>query len=112
MKAIYFLLITLLVLAACSQNVETVSNGGTLENAPAPAATGDRPLAVPEGAAAAGEAEVPPFVKAYFMHMFVEALYSVPGNNNPNPNWASPLKDPVNGRVWCTDCHTDPSLDF
>ena len=112
MKAIYFLLMTLLVLAACSQNVETVSNGGTLENAPAPAATGDRPLAVPEGAAAAGEAEVPPFVKAYFMHMFVEALYSVPGNNNPNPNWASPLKDPVNGRVWCTDCHTDPSLDF
>jgi hypothetical protein len=111
MKAIYLLFVGFVVLAACSQNIENVSNGERIENAPTvDAAANPRPLAIPEGAA--GEAEVPPFVKAYFMHMFVEALYSVPGNNNPNPNWSSPLKDPVNNRVWCTDCHTDPSLDF
>jgi hypothetical protein len=56
--------------------------------------------------------EVPPFVKAYFMHMFVEALYGTPGNKNPNPNWQSPLKDPVNSRVWCTDCHKSGQVDF
>jgi hypothetical protein len=55
--------------------------------------------------------KVPPFVKVYFMHQFVEALYSVPKNSQPNPNWKSPLKDPVNGRVWCTDCHGD-QFDF
>ena len=33
------------------------------------------------------------------MHMWVEALYSTPGNKHPNPNWQSPLKDPENGRV-------------
>ena len=112
MKFALYLLVTLLLATACSQNVETVSNGGKLEDAPAATTANENPLAAPEGAAARGEAEVPPFVKAYFMHMFVEALYSTPGNNNPNPNWASPLKDPANARVWCTDCHTDPSLDF
>lgn len=112
MKRAYVPLLVLVLLCSCSQNIETVSNGGSLENAPAPVAADERPLAVPEGAAAAGEVEVPPFVKAYFMHQFVEALYGVPGNRNPNPNWSSPLKDPVNNRVWCTDCHTDPSIDF
>jgi hypothetical protein len=69
----------LLMLTACGQNVESVSNGGRLEDAAPPVAATERPLAVPEGAAGRGEAEIPPFVKAYFMHMFVEALYSTPG---------------------------------
>ena len=113
MRAKYLLLIALLILPACSQNIERVSDGGRIEDAPKlDAAANARPLAAPAGAAAAGEVEVPPFVKAYFMHMFVEALYSVPGNRNPNPKWSSPLTDPQNGRVWCTDCHTDPSIDF
>jgi hypothetical protein len=55
---------------------------------------------------------VPPFVKAYFMHMWVEALYSTPQNKHPNPSWQSPLKDPVDGRVWCTDCHVSGQIDF
>ena len=58
--------------------------------------------------------QVPPFVKAFFMHTWVEALYGpgLPPNKNPNPNWQSPLKDPVNGRVWCTDCHVNTDIDF
>src|SRR5689334_625031 len=110
MKVIYLLAVVMFV-AACSQNIEPVSHGERVENAPeVDAAANPRPLAAPEGAA--GEVEVPLFVKAYFMHNFVEALYSVPTNKHPNPNWSSPLKDPVNNRVWCTDCHTDPSIDF
>jgi hypothetical protein len=113
MKLSYLLLAGLLILPACSQNVESVSNGGTIESDPKPDASANlHPLGQPEEGAAAGELEVPPFVKAYFMHNFVEALYSVPANKNPNPQWASPLKDPSNARVWCTDCHTDPSIDF
>jgi hypothetical protein len=53
------------------------------------------------------EGKIPPFLKVFFMHQFVEALYSVPKNKHPNPKWESPLKDPANGRVWCTDCHGD-----
>jgi hypothetical protein len=112
MKFRFVLLLTLL-LAACSQNIEVVSSGERLEDAPKPA-TDDKaaaPLAH-AGSTQEEEPKVPPFVKAYFMHMWVEALYSTPQNKHPNPNWQSPLKDPVNGRVWCTDCHTSGQVDF
>jgi hypothetical protein len=104
-------LILTLFLAGCSQNIEVVNSGERLEDSPKPAAD---PNAAPLARAGGAEEEpkVPPFVKAYFMHMWVEALYSTPGNKHPNPNWQSPLKDPVNGRVWCTDCHTSGQVDF
>ncbi len=99
-----------LVASGCNQNMEVANTGETLETSPRPAVDPNaRPLA---GAAEAGEVEVPPFVKAYFMHTWVESLYSPPPNKNPNPNWQSPLIDPVNGRVWCTDCHTSGQVDF
>ena len=112
MKFRFLLLITLLV-AGCSQNVEIVNTGERLEDSPKPVADANSaPLARP-GATAAGDAtQIPPFVKAYFMHMWVEALYSTPQNRHPNPNWQSPLKDPENGRVWCTDCHLSKDIDF
>ena len=76
-----------LALTACSQNIEKVSNGERIENAPKiETSANEKPLALPEGSPG-GEPEVPPFVKAYFMHQFVKALYSVPGNQQPNPNW-------------------------
>jgi hypothetical protein len=94
--------------------MENVSGGARLEDAPPPSPEPQAPMAGPPAAAAAveGEMEVPPFVKAYFMHMWVEALYSPPANQNPNPDWSSPLLDPVNGRVWCTDCHVSGQVDF
>ena len=46
------------------------------------------------------------------MHTWVEALYSDPANQNPNPNWSSPLIDAVDGRVWCTDCHISGQINF
>jgi hypothetical protein len=100
------------MLGSCSQNMETVSNGETLSDSPKAAskAPNAHPLATP--GAGEGEVKVPPFVKAYFMHQFVEALYSKPQNFNPNPNWKSPLADPENGRVWCTDCHKSADVDF
>jgi hypothetical protein len=105
------LLVFILLLAGCSQNVEFVNSGERLGDSPKPAADPNAaPLA--RAAAAANEPDIPPVVKAYFMHMWVEALYSPPQNKNPNPNWESPLKDPVNGRVWCTDCHTSGDIDF
>ena len=112
MKFVMFVLISLvLVLAGCSQNIEVVNSGERLEDSPKPAAG---PSAAP--LARSGDAEdkskIPPFVKAYFMHMWVEALYSTPQNKHPNPNWQSPLKDPVNGLVWCTDCHVSGQIDF
>jgi hypothetical protein len=102
----------MLLLAGCSQNVEFVNSGERLEDSPKPKADANAaPLARP-GASSANQKEVPPFVKAYFMHMWVEALYSTPQNKHPNPNWKSPLKDPENGRVWCTDCHMSKDIDF
>jgi hypothetical protein len=109
--------LTLLLLWGCNQNADEVRNGAILESSPRPKVDPTaKPLAEavatqggPEGT---GTAKVPPFLKAYFMHMFVEALYGKPGNQHPNPSWESPLKDPVNDRVWCTDCHTDPSFNF
>jgi hypothetical protein len=103
------------LIAGCNQNVEVVNTGETLENSPVPVVNpNDRPLAGAEepGGVQTAEPEVPPFVKAYFMHTWVEALYGIPQNKNPNPNWQSPLVDPVNGRVWCTDCHVSGQVDF
>jgi hypothetical protein len=106
-----FLLIFALLLAGCSQNVEFVNSGERLEDSPKPNLDSTAaPLARPE--ASADAKDVPPFVKAYFMHMWVEALYSTPQNKHPNPSWQSPLKDPENGRVWCTDCHMSKDIDF
>src|SRR5690348_5472573 len=96
------LFVALGLLYACNQNMEETSTRETLQDAPRPAAD---PNARPFAAAGGGDGDkmkVPPFVKAYFMHMWVEALYSTPQNNTPNPNWQSPLKDPENVRVWCT----------
>ena len=104
-----FVLFLTLLLAGCSQNVEMVNSGERLEDSPKPAADSSTPLA---RAGSTDEPKIPPFVKAYFMHMWVEALYSTPQNKHPNPNWQSPLKDPENGRVWCTDCHTSGQIDF
>ena len=105
-----FVLLFALLLAGCSQNIEVVSSGERLEDSPKPAADSNAaPLA---RAGSDDQPKIPPFVKAYFMHMWVEALYSTPQNKHPNPAWQSPLKDPVNGRVWCTDCHTSGQIDF
>ncbi len=107
-----------LAIGACSQNIETIFDGERLEDSVALAPAGGNPLRFsPEEAALAAaasdeEPEVPPFVKAFFMHTWVEALYSVPANNNPNPDWTSPLLDPVNNRVWCTDCHVSGQVNF
>ena len=111
MKSVAYVLVGLaLLLGGCNQNMEVVNSGETLENSPKPVADPNaRPLAA---AADEGEIEVPPFVKAFFMHTWVESLYMPPPNRNPNPNWASPLIDPANGRVLCTDCHVNTDIDF
>ena len=106
-----FLLPLLVAFASCNQNMEAVSTGERLEDAPPIEASpgpsaGSAPFAGIEGDGA------PPFVKAFFMHTWVEALYSTPANRNPNPDWSSPLLDPVDGRVWCTDCHVSGQVDF
>ena len=112
MRMVFLFLIAfvLMFVSACSQNVEVVNSGERLEDAPKVAVD---PNATPLARAEAGGEmmKIPPFVKAYFMHMWVEALYGTPGNKHPNPKWESPLKDSVNGRVWCTDCHGD-KFDF
>lgn len=109
-----FLLLFVVLLAGCSQNVELVNSGERLEDAPKPAvdASAAAPLSRAGDAGASDQTQIPPFVKAYFMHMWVEALYSTPQNKHPNPSWKSPLKDPENGRVWCTDCHMSKDIDF
>lgn len=111
MKFVFFILMTsLLFLSGCNQNLEVVHSGERLDNSPKPVADPNaKPLA---RAGEPTEKKVPPFVKAYFMHMWVEALYSKPQNKNPNPKWESPLVDPKEGRVWCTDCHTSGQVDF
>lgn len=111
------LIISVLIVAGCNQNMESVNTGETLDSLPKIEVDPNaRPLARAGGAGGGmgdgegGMGEIPPFVKAYFMQQFVAALHSVPGNRNPNPRWASPLADPENGRVVCTDCH--PNNDF
>src|SRR5438034_8535364 len=112
MKICFLSLISLaLVAGGCNQNLEVVSSGERLEDSPKPVADPSaRPLA--RAGDASGEKEIPPFVKAYFMHMWVEALYSKPQNNTPNPHWESPLMHPENGRVSSTACHTSGQIDF
>ena len=113
MRLLSFIVLALagFFLASCSQNMEVVHSGERLEDSPKPVADPNAaPLLVADGGS--GQPQIPPFVKAYFMHMWVEALYSTPQNKHPNPNWQSPLKDPVNGQVWCTDCHTSGQIDF
>ena len=117
MKRFWVLALLAVLAAACSQNMEEVPDGERLEDAAPPAPATGTPLAMPDVFGEAevegfGEDEAPPFVKAYFMHLWVEALYSVPANRNPNPAWSSPLTDPVNGRVWCTDCHVSGQVNF
>lgn len=112
MRLLIFIGLALLLAGGCSQNAETVDSAERLEDSPKPAADPNASPLAREGEAASGMSDIPPFVKAYFMHMFVEALYSTPGNKKPNPNWQSPLKDPVNGRAWCTDCHKSGQVDF
>jgi hypothetical protein len=114
MKFRFIVLVTLAVIAGgCSQNMEVVNSGERLEDSPKLAADPNAAPLARAGDSAGGEkSKIPPFVKAYFMHMWVEALYSIPGNKHPNPKWESPLQDPVNGRVWCTDCHVSQQIDF
>ena len=111
MRKVVVLSLVFMTLSSCNQNMEVVRNGERLTDSPKPAPRpGDsKPLAA---AVRGGEMKVPPFVKAYFMQQFVAALYSTPKNFNPNPNWSSPLQDPENGRVWCTDCHKGSQLNF
>src|SRR5687767_662332 len=111
MKPVCFIITGLaLVIGGCNQNMEVSNTGETLDSSPRPVAEpSERPLVTTGGPE---EIEVPPFVKAYFMHTWVESLYSPPPNKNPNPNWESPLLDAVNGRVWCTDCHVSGQVDF
>src|SRR5262249_18768185 len=105
------LFLLLLFLAGCSQNIEVVNSGERLEDSPKRVVDSkSAPLARP--GAGGEEPKIPPFVKAHCMHMWVEALYSPSENKHPNPNWESPLKDPDNGRVWCTDCHVSGQIDF
>ena len=64
-------------MTACSQNIETVNSGERLEDSPKPAVDANAaPLTHPGATAGEEEPKIPPFVKAYFMHMWVEALYS------------------------------------
>lgn len=107
---LFVLIIAALFGSACNQNMEAVNSGERLEDSPKPAVDANaRPFA---SSGASEQPKVPPFVKAYFMHMWVEALYSVPQNKHPNPKWQSPLVDSENGRVWCTDCHKSGQIDF
>jgi len=109
---------SLILLFGCSQNVENVGSGETLDSAPKPVADSNSRLS----SSAAGSA---PFMgggnggppdpqmmlnKAYFMQHFVAALTSLPSNKNPNPKWSSPLKDPSGGKVKCGDCHTKADM--
>lgn len=119
--AIPVALLLALGLAGCSQNMEEVSSGERLTDAPLDARVPAAPLATPAAlddvvfpaAMEVEEGDAPPVVKAFFMHTWVEALYSAPtANRNPNPDWVSPLLDPVDGRVWCTDCHVSGQIDF
>jgi hypothetical protein len=111
---LFVLLLVSLLFAGCSQNAEVVNTGERLSDSPRPALDPNAtPLKHPGAEEEPGEEpEVPPFVEAFFMHTWVEALYSTPKNKKPNPNWESPLKDAVNGRVWCTDCHVSGQVDF
>jgi hypothetical protein len=102
-----------LFLIGCDQNVQRVNSDERLEDAApvAPAIPSAGGPMADGGDRMSGNPERMPIYKVFFMHQFVEALYSVPKNSEPNPKWTSPLKDPVNDRVWCTDCHSS-EFDF
>jgi len=106
-----------LLLLGCNQNAESVKTGETLADAPKPVAGSEPTLSgagAPRGPMQGGEGGRPDpqamLNKAYFMQHFVAALYSTPTNNNPNPKWTSPLKDPQGGKVQCGDCHTKADM--
>jgi hypothetical protein len=112
-KIVVTLLMIAVLLSGCDQNTQRVDSGERLEDA-APITPSSAPPPLTEEDIAArmtGAPERMPIYKVFFMHRFIEALYSVPKNSQPNPAWQSPLKDPENGRVWCTDCHR-PDFDF
>ncbi|HLQ76653.1 MAG TPA: hypothetical protein VK210_04830 [Terriglobia bacterium] len=112
------LMFSFLLLLGCNQNAESVSSGETLANSPKPVASAnDRLTAAPAGGApfaGGGDGGRPDpqtmLNKAFFMQHFVAALTSLPSNKNPNPKWASPLKDPQAGKVKCGDCHTKADM--
>jgi len=122
MMRTFVLFCSLILLVGCSQNVESVGSGETLENSPKPIANNNSRLSssapggAPGGAPFAGGGNGGPpdpqmmLNKAYFMQHFVAALTSKPSNNNPNPQWNSPLKDPSAGKVSCGDCHTKADM--
>lgn len=91
--------------------MDPISTGERLEDATTIKAS-PSPFAQSPPFSGMEENGAPPFVKAFFMHTWVEALYSRPMNQNPNPDWTSPLLDPIDGRVWCTDCHVSGQVDF
>jgi hypothetical protein len=122
MKRTTVLIFSFLLLLGCNQNTENTNTGETLENGPKPAVDANaRPLAdavnaqssgagpFQGGAGGRGDPQAM-FNKAYFMQHFVAALTSIPTNNNPNPKWSTPLKDPQNGKVKCGDCHTKADM--
>jgi hypothetical protein len=116
MKNAFVALAFCVALVACDQNVERVNSDERLENAPPvqpsqPSAPGEAPALADAADRMSGNPQRMPLYKVFFMHQFVEALYSTPKNQQPNPKWASPLKDPANNRVWCTDCHSS-EFDF
>jgi hypothetical protein len=89
---LFFVLFLTFLLAGCSQNIEVVSSGERLEDSPKPAVDPNAaPLARTGSDKEEDQPKIPPMVKAYFMHMWVAALYSRPENKHPNPNWQSPL---------------------
>jgi len=117
------LIFSLLLLLGCNQNSENTSTGETLENGPKPTvdANARPPLADavsaqnsgggPFSGGAGGRPDPQMMLnKAYFMQHFVAALTSIPSNNNPNPKWSSPLKDPQSDKVKCGDCHTKADM--
>jgi hypothetical protein len=117
MRRTILLIVCLAALGGCNQNATDIRKGETLGESPTPVANNSKPLAEAEGDSGGGAPRgmrdiEKTMAKAFFMHRFVEALYSVPKNPNPNPKWTSPLKDPEKGRVWCTDCHDPKKADM
>jgi hypothetical protein len=115
MRRALLVALCLAFLGGCNQNASDVPEGSTLAESPKPVAENPRPLAganAGEGAPRGMRDVEKTIATAFFMHRFVEALYSVPKNPEPNPKWSSPLKDPDKGRVWCTDCHDPKKADM
>ena len=112
MRCIILSAVSAALLWGCNQNAIDVRDGLTLADAPKPVADNAKPLAGAPGAGRGMPDIEKTMAKAYFMHKFVDALYSVPKNPDPNPKWSSPLKDPDKGRVVCADCHDSRKMDM